>query len=385
MFNEAAKLEHPESIYKLGLMYFDGLGVEQDYIMAFQKIELASQAGVLDAKTKLGSMYIEGKGVSQDANKGGDIVLEALNENSPLALYTSGDYLAELGDIKGAIKLFNQAIINGSHEANAEMGRRYLYGIDVQKDPEEAMFLLEVAATSGDPTAEYILALQYMEGDHVKKDDSKSFAYFKRSASHGSVEGQFFTGYLLEHGVGTEQNTEEAVYWLKLAADKEHRKAKVLLESIIPPPAEEMWEDAVKTRTIMAYRKLIEKHPKSRWTKAAKDSISFLEITVVEIPFGFELTGFHYNMTDVNFTYAEDGGLVGRGDIIFQEPVYPDGSIQGMQAFDKTINLKTTTLKKGIIQTRDFGDITLMLRGSNDASFYATGKQIDDMINYITE
>lgn len=55
----------------LGTMYYDGEGVAQDYMQAFEHFNFAAQLGHVDAQRSLGEMYEEGHGV--DANLGGAI------------------------------------------------------------------------------------------------------------------------------------------------------------------------------------------------------------------------------------------------------------------------------------------------------------------------
>ena len=52
--------------YHLGIMYSEGLGVEQNASEAFVWIKKAAEQGLADAQLDLGSLYDAGEGVSQD-------------------------------------------------------------------------------------------------------------------------------------------------------------------------------------------------------------------------------------------------------------------------------------------------------------------------------
>ena len=52
--------------FNLGLMYFNGQGVPQDYAQAAKWFRLAADQGNADAQFHLGLMYYFGEGVSQD-------------------------------------------------------------------------------------------------------------------------------------------------------------------------------------------------------------------------------------------------------------------------------------------------------------------------------
>ena len=52
--------------YSLGVMYYDGLGVAQDYAEAVQWYRAAAEQGNAGAQFNLGLMYLQGRGVAQD-------------------------------------------------------------------------------------------------------------------------------------------------------------------------------------------------------------------------------------------------------------------------------------------------------------------------------
>jgi len=52
--------------YNLGVMYYKGSGVDQDYYAAVRWYKLAAEQGNASAQNKLGGMYYKGRGVTQD-------------------------------------------------------------------------------------------------------------------------------------------------------------------------------------------------------------------------------------------------------------------------------------------------------------------------------
>ena len=52
--------------YNLGLMYYNGWGVPQDYKEAAKWYRLGAEQGDADAQNNLGAMYDHGQGVPQD-------------------------------------------------------------------------------------------------------------------------------------------------------------------------------------------------------------------------------------------------------------------------------------------------------------------------------
>lgn len=58
--------ERIKAQFFLGVMYYQGQGVPQDYAQAMHRFTKAAEAGYADAQSILGTMYVEGLGVTQD-------------------------------------------------------------------------------------------------------------------------------------------------------------------------------------------------------------------------------------------------------------------------------------------------------------------------------
>ena len=69
---KAAKQGDANAQYNLGVMYYHGKGVEQDYFKAREWYEKAVKQENADAKLNLSVMYYHGKGVKQDYSKAKD-------------------------------------------------------------------------------------------------------------------------------------------------------------------------------------------------------------------------------------------------------------------------------------------------------------------------
>ena len=55
--------------YNLGILYYSGQGVDQDFSLAFKWTEAAALQGHVDAQFNLGILYIEGTGVDEDLDQ----------------------------------------------------------------------------------------------------------------------------------------------------------------------------------------------------------------------------------------------------------------------------------------------------------------------------
>ena len=63
---KAAEQGNAEAKFKLGLMYYDGDGVPQDYAEAMKWYRKAAEQGHAYAQNQLGAMYNDGDGVPKD-------------------------------------------------------------------------------------------------------------------------------------------------------------------------------------------------------------------------------------------------------------------------------------------------------------------------------
>ena len=61
--------DNAKELRKIGLQYYFGRGMKQDYGIAFRYLELAAKLGDKDAQIYLSSMYFKGQGVKRDVEK----------------------------------------------------------------------------------------------------------------------------------------------------------------------------------------------------------------------------------------------------------------------------------------------------------------------------
>ena len=105
----------------LGLMYYFGEGVAQDYKTAVKWFTLSAEQGNAQAQSNLGKMYERGKGVAQD--------------------------------YKTAVKWYTLAAEQGFGSAQFNLGAMYLEGQGVAQDYVKAHMWLNIAAIDGDADA----------------------------------------------------------------------------------------------------------------------------------------------------------------------------------------------------------------------------------------
>ena len=77
--------------YELGLMYYKGLAVEQNYKEALKWFRVSAQKGLPDAQFYLGLMYYEGKAVARNYSNASYLFLAAAKQGQTEAQFFLGD------------------------------------------------------------------------------------------------------------------------------------------------------------------------------------------------------------------------------------------------------------------------------------------------------
>lgn len=122
---------------------------QQDYAKAAAVWRELADKGNAEAQYRLGTLYAEGKGVEQNDATAMTWFLRAAEKGNALAQYNAGaSYAAGLGIAKSeadAAKWFRRAADQGMAYAQLNLGLMYAAGNGVSQDSTEAMKWLELA------------------------------------------------------------------------------------------------------------------------------------------------------------------------------------------------------------------------------------------------
>lgn len=133
--------------YNWGALYYNGIGVPQNYESAFEWFEAAHRQGYANATVALGNMYMLGQYVSMDLNY--------------------------------AFELFKEAAENGDIQAQRAVGVMLLKGEGVERNPKLGYRWIERAAINGDAQAQRNLGIRLLEGDGVTKNTELGYQWIE--------------------------------------------------------------------------------------------------------------------------------------------------------------------------------------------------------------
>ncbi|XP_062514416.1 LRP2-binding protein-like [Corticium candelabrum] len=181
------------AMFELGHLYF----LDEKYSEALPYFQQAADKGSYQARYQLGVMHYDGLGVECDPAKGCDYMRQVIDNE-------------------------NRKIEHLIPSAQFNLGRAYLEGYGVAQSDDDALEWLERAAREGLPSgnvaAQSMLGMLYSRQDFL--DVKKAFRWHQHAARNGSLESLGALGVMYEHGVGTRVDTKMALRCLKDASDR---------------------------------------------------------------------------------------------------------------------------------------------------------------------
>ena len=159
----------------LGHLYANGLGVAQDYKVAFEWYSRAAAQGLTEAQAALADMYAKGIGIPQD--------------------------------FRQAFEWNKMAAANANAHAQMMIGWHYEHGRGVAQDYRQALDWYSKAAAQDDTDAQNLLGWYYEHGLlGVTQDHKQAFDWYSRSASNGNAFAQANLSNLYALGLGVDKD-----------------------------------------------------------------------------------------------------------------------------------------------------------------------------------
>ncbi|MCH8078958.1 MAG: SEL1-like repeat protein [Proteobacteria bacterium] len=266
--------------YQLGALFYQGKGVQRDFVQAFLWYRRAAQQGHADAQYSLGNMYLMGEGIKQDdyharqwyekASEQGhgsaqhnleSLQRIAIAESEPKTDYDQQNNLLLEQDEEGLeekpedkkgffSKLFGKGDDNEEDESIItdeaveatersndqisvdntestrdsaksiyEKGLAYEFGEGVAQSYSTAFEYFNKSAEQNHAPAQYKMGLAYAYGQGTEKDPVSAAEWYQKSAIQGYALAQRTLGTLYMAGDGVEQNKPLALAWYNILAD----------------------------------------------------------------------------------------------------------------------------------------------------------------------
>jgi TPR repeat protein len=166
-------------------------------------LQYAAENGHALAQWKLGRMYADGDGVAHDDLRAFDYFKRIVNDhgdespNQPQGRFVANAFVA--------------------------LGQYYRDGIPnspVKSDPNRARDMFSYAASYfGDPDAQFHLGRLYLDGIGVRREPKQAVRWFALAANKGQYEAQATLGRLLFKGENVARQRPLGLMWLTLASD----------------------------------------------------------------------------------------------------------------------------------------------------------------------
>ena len=163
----------------------------RDYQDAIRYFTKAVEQGDVIGQTYLGYMYFQGLGITQNYGKAAELFEKAAEQNDAIGQ----NYLASMYEqgIGGVAKNYEQAAIwylkaaeQGLPSAQLNMGYMYERGLGVGKNYKEAMAWYLKAAQKRNIQAQLYLGSMYEHGLGVAKNNKEAIKWYQKAASQGN-------------------------------------------------------------------------------------------------------------------------------------------------------------------------------------------------------
>lgn len=149
LLRRSAEQGNKYAAYTLGKAYLDGDVLAQNIDEAVRLLNLSATRNFAPAQFILGRLLYKDEVIPKNITKAVEWLDRAAAQKNPYAAYLAGKiYLTEdeVKDIQKAIRSFKIAAENGNNYAEYQLGKIYLYGKDIPRDTDKAMYYLHLAA-----------------------------------------------------------------------------------------------------------------------------------------------------------------------------------------------------------------------------------------------
>jgi TPR repeat protein len=184
----AADSGSPQAMFIYARALDSGLGVEQNFVEAFEYFGRAGESGIGDAHGFRAVYYLLGQGVQRSEELGMEELRKAVEQTTNLDwqfLY------ARRWDARGnpteAVRYYKMAADQGHMDSQMKYACYVGNGHGCEQDLQESYKYMKMAADQGLASAQYAYGMALVEGDVLQKDLKLAARYVKRAADQGNL------------------------------------------------------------------------------------------------------------------------------------------------------------------------------------------------------
>ncbi len=197
LLRQAAEGGYAAAQTDLGAAYANGAGVPQDFRKAAEWYRKAAEQGDTLAEYTFGRSLLIGRGVATNIESGLGWLRRAADRGQPDAMLFLGDlYLNGLAglslDYTMAMHWFSNAVANGRISGLNSIGYLHEHGLGVPRNLQSAVESYRKAAEAGDARAQMNLGRMYLEGSGVGRDPVEARKWFELAVRHGELVAQHY-------------------------------------------------------------------------------------------------------------------------------------------------------------------------------------------------
>ena len=175
-----AQQGNPDAQYYLGLMYMNGVGVEQNFQEAFNWYLAAATQGHVAAMHQTGNAYVGGQGVEMDMDK----------------------FIYWVEKAQQARRESNRKYVDELRQRNDPHAEAFERGLEAQLSQkyDEALPIWRDLAAKDVAAVQRHLAKLHLHGYGVTENRSTAIEWYRRAANLGDAESQFELGLFIMSG-----------------------------------------------------------------------------------------------------------------------------------------------------------------------------------------
>lgn len=209
-FKQFAQQGNSVAQYNLGLLFSNGHGVKQDYLIAYALLYLSAIKNPHHQDT-----------------------VDEISKQLPSWIIEQGTVLAnEMGQAGNLVNVLEQAI--QKRQETFQLGENAAKNGDY----EQTLTLLMPVAEQGHEAAQFIIGMMYDDGRGVAQDKKEAVKWYVRSAKNGFAFAQHNVALMYEQGQFVEKNLKKAAAWHTRAAKQGFEKSRLALQRLQKTTAE---------------------------------------------------------------------------------------------------------------------------------------------------